>query len=495
MNPKEETQNKQQKPEQEETDVEKNGSENVDKNEEIDNSNEEIDNSDELEQKKREANEFNADNNRAENQIFIQDMGTGGFTVNYYAQKSVPVISDLPVKEKFDLRKQEDCIHFIEAFKNTEFFLTAVILCVFDAVPLSDLPALISVLVRCLPAEEPSDPEEPGSLKKDPFLAVNSILTVIGGEVFKTETGKQCISMGENHAQALIHVLEQFPALQESVSKFIVQITETDQYHTAFYDHQVALFLVEMTALHVMDVENKILPILYEKSHNMNLLAVYVYRLLFDRSRQETADVLIYQWLQSDIEWMWKAVCYCFALFHENNRPFEQEQQLKKMLQNKILNFRAGDLNFIAELSMQAICFRDLICNVIGNKYRRLESNSNRKRLAQLYVNLIREGYYRVSASFMALPFVACDTKTQQECLTPILEKVMTEYRFRKQIYAILKAYLKEVSQYNYSDKLINHIAAYVYNLSLAGQEYKEDLMDFLKGCHCKASKQILDLF
>lgn len=487
MNPKEEAQNKQQEPEQEKPLVEKNDSESADKNEEIDNS-------DELEQKKREAKEFNADGNIAQNQIFIQDMGAGGFTVNYYAQKSAPIMPDLPVKKKFDLRKQEDCIHFIETFKNSEYFSTAVILCVFEAVQLADLPALKSELVRCLPVEERSDTDEAGALKKDPYIAVNSILTVIGGEIFQTETGKQCISMGENHVQALIHVLEQFPALQESVSKFILQITDTDQYHTVFYDHQVAMFLVEMTVLNIMDVQNTILPLLYENPTNVNLLAVFIYRLLFDRNRQEVADAIIYQWMQSDIEWLWKAVCYCFALFQENGKPFMQELQLKKMLENKIFSFRGGDLNFVAELSMQAKCFRDLICDVLGDKYRRLDSNNNRKRLAQLYVNLIRKGYYRVSASFMTLPFVACDTKKQQDCLTPILEKVMTEYRFRKQIYAILRAYLKELSQYEYSDKLISHIAAYMFNLSLGGPEYKEDLIDFLNGCHGKASKQIFDL-
>ena len=55
--------------------------------EEVENINEteiEIDTAEELEQKKQEINKFEAKENSAQNQIFIQDMGDGSITLNCY---------------------------------------------------------------------------------------------------------------------------------------------------------------------------------------------------------------------------------------------------------------------------------------------------------------------------------------------------------------------------------------------------------------------------
>lgn len=69
----------------------------------------------------------------------------------------------------------------------------------------------------------------------------------------------------------------------------------------------------------------------------------------------------------------------------------------------------------------------------------------------------------------------------------------MSLYQLRKQLFIILDAYLKELSTYQYSESVINHISAYFYNISLTGTEYQQDIIDFLKHCPCKAAQQIFN--
>lgn len=105
-----------------------------------------------------------------------------------------------------------------------------------------------------------------------------------------------------------------------------------------------------------------------------------------------------------------------------------------------------------------------------------------------------RFNYYEVNSTRMELPLVVCDTKQQQEYLTDVLGEVMTTYRLRKQMYAILQAYLKELSRYEFSEKTVRHMAAFCCNLYSKDREYKEDLEDVLFECHNSAARQVMQL-
>jgi hypothetical protein len=67
----------------------------------------------------------------------------------------------------------------------------------------------------------------------------------------------------------------------------------------------------------------------------------------------------------------------------------------------------------------------------------------------------------------------------------------MSIYYLRKQLYAIMEAYLKELCTYNISHVLVLHIAAFFYNMMETGEEYQEDVLDFLKKSENKLAKQI----
>ena len=67
----------------------------------------------------------------------------------------------------------------------------------------------------------------------------------------------------------------------------------------------------------------------------------------------------------------------------------------------------------------------------------------------------------------------------------------MSSYRLRMQLYVILETYLKELSGYNFSVNMINHLSAYFYNMASSDAIYQEDVLYFLKNCNSKVANQI----
>lgn len=455
------------------------------------------DNMENLEQAKREANEFNAENNTAQNQVFIQDIGAGGFTINYYGQNMVPFTSKLPVDKKYDLQKKEECIEFINEFKNSEYFTAAAVLCIFESVVLADLSDLQAKLKEHLPKEEiyDSNGKEISTTKKNPYIALDSIMTVIRGKKFTTENGWQCVSLGQNSKQALNNMLEQFPVLQKAFLDFFIQLLDDYKYRSFFYEPQIARTLANIMSFGTtIDKYNEIFMFLYKNSYNAYLSGRLLYNLYMIKTKEKELKRLIFQWLSFDKAWLWRAVCFCYMLFPENDKSLFLEKELQSALSVKIFSFSNADYDFTSRLLIHSKAFRTMFCNVFYNSYKESKTTFEKEKLAQIYVKLVKYNYYRVNSNFRELPLVACDTKQQQVFLRDILEKIMLEYHLRKSMYNILKFYLKELSGYDFSQKVIMHLAAFFFNMSITGKDYKEDVIDFLKECDNKAAGQIVDI-
>lgn len=463
--------------------------ENIDEvnQEELDDS-EEVVTSDELEQKKRITNEFNVDGNKAYTQIFIQNLGA------FNANKGTEAVkSRTSVNKKYDLRNQDDCTEFIEEFKVGEYLAIAIILSTFEAVVLGDIPDLTDSLMKYLPVSEEIDSEGEilHNTLRNPYLSLNTILSVIGGQRFVTEDGQQCICLGENSKQALINILEQFPVLRSSIVSWLIYLSGIYKYRTFFDIYQIATAFTRIVSFDFFDAKRRIFPQLYSNPNNTGLLGLLMYKLYQDIALKEEVFKIILYWIKSDSEWIWKSACLSYSYFTENENSFVYEAELIKAIGKKIIYFKSSEFSFIAMLLSQSKSFRTMISEVFYEVYEKSDTRKKKEALAQNYVKLIRFSYYRINASFMDLPLAACDTKKQQENLFQIIEKTMSVYRLRRQLYAILKAYLKEISYYDFSQKLINHISAYFYNLGSGDIVYQQDILEFLKNCHNEAAEQI----
>lgn len=453
--------------------------------------NDEINNSSDLEQKKRTTNEFIAEGNVAQTQIFIQNLSTLNAD---YKQRVEQNNSDLPEKS-YDLQKSEDCAEFVEKYRNSEYLAMAIILSSFEVVTLGDLQDLCEKLMKHLPTIEilNKDGAEEHYSERNPYISLDTILTVIGGKRFVREDNQLCIGLGEGSWQALNNILEQFFMLKSPIVSWLFHVNETYKYRTTFDAYQIATAFARVVSLDIADAQRCIFQQLYANPDNAGLLGILVYKLYEDVALRHDVENIILQWIHSDSVWLWKSACLAYSALMEKYNGISFEVDLKKLISKKILNFKKDDLIFTAALLIQSKHFRTMFANVFNYVFSRANNREKRLELAQIYIKLVRRSYYLVNSFFMGLPLVACDTKQQQEYLAGIIEQTMSIYRLRKQLYVILKAYLKELSGYDCSVEIINHICAFFFNMAISDRAYQQDILEFLKNCKNKVARQIYD--
>ena len=439
-----------------------------------------IHNSEELEKEKQVVKELYAENNHAHTQSFIQEAKT----VNYYIGELRPVKYELPVEQKYDLKKCKECIAFVKEFKNTEYFFTAFVLAMFQIVEVFDLKELKSIFSDCLPPTNINETEYIG-----PYVAQDSILSVISGEKY-TKNGLQYVGLGDNYEQVLQNFIGQFPDLQEPLICMIEQLLEIKRYRKDFYLIQIALLLKNLHKKRLVDVEERILPYLCRNKVNIEILVLFLCFLYGDEQTENDADRIISDWLKHDRKWMWQVASLVYIQLMETRPECQFEKQLEKIISNKIIGFRKDDYRFISDILMCSKDFRELICRVWNGA---LPLSNNEKEIPQQFLCLIRNCYYRVNEGNVTLPLIVCDSKQQLFELKEILEKVMGCCELRRQLYSLLKAYIKEIAEYEYSVSVISRVAGYCWFLGAIDDDYREDIIDVLKQCPDVIAKKILE--
>lgn len=447
----------------------------------------EADKQQDLEQIKRITTQ-NIEGNVGQTQIFIQSVG---IHTKGYLQ---PQTSGSEVAEKqYDLRKQEECIEFVERYQESEYLLIAITLSTFEVVALGDLQEIKEKLEECLRhnrTPKTGNAEEWDS-SKNTYIALNTILSVIGGQRFKTKNGRIYVGLGEGANQALVHFWEQFPILRDTIASWLINLKDIYGYRTTFDASQIAIAFARVAALDFEDAKSRIFPYLYAASDNIGLLGAMVYHMYEDEALKNELNKMIQQWLISYDSWLWKPACLVYSLLMNNNESVAFENQLKKHIEKRILKFDDTDLSFVSNLLLHSKHLRDMFAQIFMDCYEKMTDRQQRKLLAQVYVSLIRNSYFFINSHYTALPLVACDTKIQQQNISEIVGHVMSIYYLRKQLYAIMEAYLKELCTYNISHVLVLHISAFFYNMMETGEEYQEDVLDFLKKSENKLAKQI----
>lgn len=448
-----------------------------------------FDKSSDVEEKKRIVNELNAQGNTAYTQIFVQNLGN--LNANY--KPSLERFNTKESLKKYDLRNPDECSEFVETYKKSGYLAIAIILCTFEVVPLVDLPDLQEKLLGYLPVVEISDSEglEKHPTQSNSYISLNTILTVIGGQKFVTEEGQSCAGLGENSKQALINIIEQFPFLRSAIVSWLIHTHEIQKYRTTFNACQIAVAFSRIISIDVKEANNEIFAQLYSNPHNIWLLGFLAYKLYENAELRADIETLIVQWINSDSRWLWKSACLAYVFLRERCTEISFETILLKAINKKIKGFKSADSNFISTLLIRSSHFRTLIANSLCMVYKKQNTREEKVALAQLYINIIRHSYYLVNSVFNELPLVACDTKQQQMSLCQILLQIMSTYHLRNQLYAIMEAYLKELSRYDFSVSTINHISAFFYNMSFTDLSYQNDVIFFLEKCKNIAAKQI----
>lgn len=449
-----------------------------------------ISSSADLEREKQKTNEFVAEGNTALYQVFIQNYNEYDKGIR---QKLNAVSSD-GNRKKYDLCQADKCVEFIETYRDSEYVVVAIILCVFEYVSLVDLPELRKVFIKYLPRAERAEQE--GSVQNvngDPYLSINTLAGVIGGKRFDTEDGQSCISLGENSKQALSNVMDSFPPLRDTIVSGLIQVHEEYKYRTIFNVFQMAAAFARVSSFDIGYADRYIFPRLCSDSRNTGMLGILMYKLYEDGAAREMTGRILLKWLDSNSKWLWRPVCMTFSFLAEAGINASFEKALERAVCGRIRDFKCRDLKFTASILMQSQAFRDMMARVFQSLFNKADGQEERQFLATIYLRLLRYCYFRVDKKFRELPLVACDTVAQQRLLSPLIGLLMSKYHMRKQLYLILEAYIKEISGYRFSPQMINHIAAYFYILAGTEETYQRDMMDFLRRCEGAAARQIYD--
>lgn len=450
--------------------------------------NEPISSTSDLEQeKKRVAHEFYAQGNTATTQIFIGQLGS----MNLDPRRTRSAPSGPPTGRTYPVHTREGCREFVEQYKNSEYLAVAIVLSVFELVYLSDLHELNELLMEELPDAGP--PEEDAPPAWDPYISVDTYLSAIGGERFTSQEDKQYVGLGENAQRTLQNIWEQFPALRDPICRWLVRLCRSYKVRTAFDAYQMVCAFARVVCLDFEDAQKRIFSRLYSSSENLGLLGNLVCKLYAESDLRGGLEKLLLDWLNARDSWLWRAACLACSFLMPGLDEGRFGPALSWAVGFHLNRLTKNDSAFLAILMFQSEYFRSLLTRLLGRMVRKAGNRGDRLTAAQTYLYLLRSCYYLVDAQDMELPLVACDTKKQQQDLAPVLAEVMGQVNLRNQLYAILRAYLKELDRYQYSEGLFNHLCAYFYNLTRPAPVYWRDILEFLSGFRGKLGRRLCE--
>lgn len=451
--------------------------------------NEPISNTSDLEQeKKRAAYEFYAQGNTATTQIFIGHLGSMD-DFNSWQKKDTP--STPPAIQAYSLHTRQGCREFVERYKSSEHLAVAIVLSVFELVYVGDLHELEELLMEELPDAVPAKEDAP--LNWDPYTSVDTYLSIIGGERFTSQEGKQYLGLGENAQKALQNIWEQFFGLRDPICRWLVMLCRSYKARTAFDAYQMVCAFARVACLDFEDARKRIFSRLYSSPENVGLLGNLVCKLYEETSLRGKLEELLLDWLGGKNSWLWRPACLACSFLMPGLDERRLGPALERAVGCRLYSLTKSNSTFLAILMLQSKYFRDLLSQLLGRMVRKVGRREERLAMAQTYLYLLRSCYYMVDDQRPELPLAACDTKEQQEALTPILAEVMSHMDLRKQLYAILRVYLKELDLYRYSDSLFNHLRAYFYNLTRSAPAYWPDIMEFLSGFQGKTGRRLCE--
>lgn len=429
--------------------------------------------------KEKADNKFIARENTAQIQIFVQN-------ANFDNKADIKQVLDLVNvgdgnEKQFDLRKMEDCAEFFDACKKREYIALAIVLSAFEIVPIGDYANLKDALMEYLPSVWQVDQEgtETYIQQTNSYISLNTALSVIRGKIFITDDGQRCIGYGEGSEEVLSNIWIQFPDLRKPMINWLIKVYEMFEYKTSFEVYQVVRAFIRIITEDFQYSRIQVFDRLYVKQDNLGFIARLAKELLEDKRFNTDILNMVQRWMESESNWLWKsALLVCMHTYG----PDIDGQLYKTMinaLKGRMLGLQNSDFRFISQFVGNARNVRTIVAFVFY-ELSQSDNMQGEERLAQIYLKMIRYGYYQIDQNKIDLPFVIYDSKGQLENMRFILAYIMTRYDLYRQLCRILQAYLEEISNYNVSSGTMNHLTAYFYVLTRDAVDYRGDILLFL---------------
>lgn len=444
---------------------------------------------------KQENNINNIKDNQEVNMMIIKDSIINGGA--YFGINNLPeVTKNVQNNEKqYDLSIVEQLSEFIENIKDYEYFVVAVILCVFDYVALNDLQDLKTKLINELPVVS-NDQVEEKNVYQNPLIPISKILKTIKGKMFVLDNGENCIGLGVNRQEALKNVWQQFPYIRHSIARWLIEVSSTFKYRTNFQANQITTAFVNIIKLDFNAGTNHFFQRLYSNQDKYWLLGFIALELYCDLKYRNKILPFIYQWAESE-SWKWKSAIFVYAKLEKDQLDLKFNKKVRKSLKNCLINLSPNDpyktLNYIGMLMINSECLRTLVISVFYELFSEMNKYYDKRLICNIYLALLYYGYNHVTADFTLLPLIVCDNKNQLKNIFPIINIILSRYDTRNLLFFVLNDYLKEISRYDVPLKIINSLKAFFWFVSKNCSHLCNDIKLFLNRCNCKLTNELLE--
>ncbi len=450
---------------------------------------EKIETADDL-MKEKADNKFIARENTAQVQIFVQN-------ANFDNKADIKQVFDLVNAstgndKKYNLRKMEDCAEFFSTCKNREYITLAIVLSVFEIVPIGDYANLKDILTEYLPAVLYTDQDGKDIYvqQTNSYISLNTALSVIGGKIFITDDGQQCIGYGEGFEEVLGNIWIQFPDLRKPMINWLLRINEVFEYKTSFEVYQVARAFICIITKDFQYSKRQVFERLYSTSDNLGFIARLAQELLEDDKFRIDILNMVLRWTESESNWLWKSALLVCLRTYEPDIDRQLHKAIIRAIKKRMFGLQNSDFKFIVLFAGNSKNVRTIMAFVFYELYQ--SSNiQGKERLAHIYLKMIRYGYYQVDRNNIDLPLVTCDSKKQIDNMHFLLTFIMTRYDLYRRLCWILQAYLEEISGYDVSSGTLNHLTAFFYVLTRDEYDYQGDILLFLSELRGSIAKKI----
>ena len=432
--------------------------------------------------------------NQADNQQFIQTAifyGANNFGVREVTNTTSP-IADASVKD-YDLSNANDFAAFGEKYGASEHFAFAVILSAFEYAELDDMQNLKSKLLDELPYLT-DDEGKVIATKQNPYLPINSVLRVIKGKQFTTDNGENCVGLGDKRSAALKNLWEQFPTLRGNIARWLLAVSDSFEYRTNFDAFQVSSAFVNVMKLDFTAGARHLFPRLYSNPDKYWLLGHIVFALYSDVNYREMILPFINEWVTSPSNWLWKAACYVYAHIEKGTENNDFDRLTRKTMERRFPLFSVADMRYIGLFLISSERLRTLFAEILESVITKTRVYDEKMVYALTYVNLLRYGYYTVSADNPACPLFACDTKNQLMNVQSLITALLPRYPTRRIFFSVIEAYLREISGYTVDEKTVKHIKAYFSLMTENNSRQANDILLFLKKCDCAMANNMIPI-
>lgn len=423
------------------------------------------------------------DGNISTQYIFNIDQMLGDIT----SIKTDKVEKSKITEKKYKLYNQSECSEFVYKYKNSLHFAYAISISLFEYVPVSSLQSLAEHLMRRLPVNLNEKGEEDNTFK-NPFISLNTILSIIGAETgvitytscFENVSEK-CVYFPEQHDQVMANFWEMFPLLRNQITSWLIESYSSAHINNGSFKAKCFInAMVNIIKLDFSDSLNRLFMQLTSNPSNKNLLTALLFTLLKDKDTNKNALELLRQWASSQ-NWLWEVP---FVIFSDYKSDLSFASEIESTLYYKILNsFDEENDRFFRLISgkmMTSLKLRTMISKI----FRRIFIETKEKYLSKaqlIFLMFVSYSYTFVNRKKINLPLITFDNKQQVENMEPIIISIISDYNSRHILFEILNAYIEEINDYDIQDPLLNGLKSFFYIISKNSPKYLNDILLFLK--------------